>query len=115
MTLTDWKLKRQQPWPKNVKKNVTQAIEGWVVFVTGINEEATEEDVHDRFADYGKVRNICINLDHRTGFVKGYALVEYGTLKEAQNAIDCLDGTKLLDSVIHCEFAFIRASSHQRK
>lgn len=39
--------------------------------VTGIHEEAQEDDVLDKFGDYGSVRGINMNLDRRTGFVKG--------------------------------------------
>ncbi|CAG8806397.1 3734_t:CDS:1, partial [Racocetra fulgida] len=39
----------------------------------------------------------------------GYALVEYETYKEAKNAIDAVNGAKLLGATLHCDFAFIRA------
>jgi len=62
--------------------------------------------LHEAFSEYGEIKNIYMNLDRQTGFVKGYALIEYKTKREAQSAIDAMNGAELLTQNVVVDYAF---------
>ncbi|KDE05346.1 hypothetical protein MVLG_04261 [Microbotryum lychnidis-dioicae p1A1 Lamole] len=90
-----------------------RSIEGWIIIVRNLHEEATEEDLQDKFGDYGEIKNLHLNLDRRTGFVKGYALIEYAEKKEALDAIKLASGTELLEMELNVDFAFSQPPASQ--
>ena len=50
-----------------------------------------------------------LNLDRRTGFVKGYCLIEYKEKEEALRAIENMDGKLMLDQEVRVDWAFVAA------
>ncbi|VEU38727.1 unnamed protein product [Pseudo-nitzschia multistriata] len=88
-----------------------KSVEGWVIFVTGVHEEAHEDDIREAFSDYGRIKSIVMNADRKSGLAKGYALVEFIERNEAQDAINALHGKPLLGQKIGVHWAFCKSNS----
>lgn len=72
-----------------------------------MHEEAHEDDIHDLFSDFGTIKNLSLNLERRSGFVKGYALIEYHEKSEAQKAIDEMNSKEFRDKIMSVDWAFV--------
>ena len=88
--------------------NALRSVEGWVLFITGLHEEVTEEDLLDRLSDYGPVRDLKLNLDHRTGYVKGYAIAEYSEYEQARRAVQELNKSQFMDGELQVDLCFVK-------
>ena len=38
------------------------AVEGWLVILTGLHEETQEDDIHDKFCDFGTASSLTLTL-----------------------------------------------------
>lgn len=83
-----------------------RSMEGWTVLLRGLHEELSEDELCEFCADFGRIREVRMALDHRTGYVKGYALVDFESFREARAFIDKCPSLKLLGQPVSASWAF---------
>ncbi len=81
------------------------------LYVANLSFEAEEEDLQNLFAICGTVRAIHMVTDQKSGLSKGCAFVHMTTAAEAKDAINTLDGARLIDRCISVTIALPRKSA----
>ncbi|KAJ0987351.1 hypothetical protein J5N97_005707 [Dioscorea zingiberensis] len=75
------------------------------LLVLNISFRTTADDLYPLFDKYGKVVDVFIPRDRRTGESRGFAFVRYKYADEAQKAVDRLDGRNVDGRNIMVQFA----------
>jgi RNA recognition motif-containing protein len=75
------------------------------LFVTDISFDVEEEDLRKLFAVCGTVRSIHLLTDKKTGKFTGCAFVKMTNAAEAKDAINMLDGARLINRCISVKAA----------
>lgn len=58
------------------------------IFISGLNEDVTEENLKNIFSIYGKVENVILSREHKNSKRKDLAFITYNTHEEAKNAVE---------------------------
>ncbi|HIK44232.1 MAG TPA: RNA-binding protein [Leptolyngbyaceae cyanobacterium M65_K2018_010] len=64
------------------------------IYVGNLSFEATEDQITEVFAEYGKVSRVSLPTDRETGRPRGFAFVEMENESEESAAIEALDGAE---------------------
>lgn len=65
------------------------------IFVGNLSYQTTQEELQAAFGAYGNVERVNIITDRDTGQPRGFAFVEMTERRDAENAINSLNGTEL--------------------
>lgn len=84
------------------------------IYVGNLSYQATEEDLQEIFADYGKVSRVTLPTDRETGRVRGFAFVEMGGDAEEEAAISSLDGAEWMGRQLRVNKARPREDNRRR-
>jgi len=81
-----------------------QATQGYTLFVYNIGFAATDQTLWQLFSPFGTVQKVNIMVDREKGQCKGWGFVSMTNLKEAENAINCLNGYFFNGRVLQVSF-----------
>ena len=70
------------------------------IYVGNLSFDATEEELRQEFAAFGKVESVNIITDKYSGRPKGFAFVEMASKSEGEAAIAGLNGKNLKERTI---------------
>uniref|UniRef100_A0A673UIW0 Nuclear cap-binding protein subunit 2 n=1 Tax=Suricata suricatta TaxID=37032 RepID=A0A673UIW0_SURSU len=73
--------------------------------VENLSFYTTEEQMYELFSRCGDVKNVFMGLDKIKKTACGFCFVEYHNRFQAKNAMWCLNGTRLHDTIIHTDWA----------
>lgn len=65
------------------------------IFVGNLSFQTTQDELHAAFAQYGNVERVNIVTDRDTGQPRGFAFVEMTDQREAETAIQQLNGAEM--------------------
>lgn len=70
------------------------------LFVGNLSPETTEQQLQDAFSEFGAIKSVKIIIDPQTGLPKGFGFVEMEEKFSAYDAIDNLDATYFMGTII---------------
>lgn len=89
------------------------AIEGYVLIATNLHPETTEDNIYDVFEEYSRISNLHLNHDKHSGFVKGYAFIEFKDIEDVIGVMKVHRNKKfeILGRQLELDYAFVESPS----
>ena len=93
--------------PHGLHRPAATGSDTYLVFVSNLHRETSEENVRELFDLFGIIKSVDFVVDKMSGYCKGYCLVEYVALADAENAVENAHLRKILGNAIHVDHTFV--------
>lgn len=70
------------------------------LYVGSLSYKATEDDLRDAFEPFGEVVSVSVIKDRETGQSRGFGFVEFATDDEGNEAMNALNGARILGRAV---------------
>ena len=84
------------------------------IYVGNLSYQATQDDLTEKFAEYGDVISVHMPTDRETGRPRGFAFVEMND-EDAKTAMDALDGVEWMGRELRVNEARPQEDRRQRR
>ncbi|KAK8803367.1 hypothetical protein WA158_001061 [Blastocystis sp. Blastoise] len=76
-----------------------------LLFVSGLDEQVTEDLLYDAFIPFGEIKEVQMPLDPGTGKQRGFGFVEYEDIDDAKEAIDNMHNAEYYGRVLKVSYS----------
>jgi len=75
------------------------------IHVTNLSDDVTEQELREKFSEFGAINKIYIVKDKETGESKGSAFITFYSREAAKAAMEKLNGTGWMSLIMNIEWA----------
>ena len=75
------------------------------LLVRNLDFHTKADELKEHFSKYGEVRDVYLPRDYHTQRPRGFGFIEFQNFSEAKEALEQLDGSEIMGSVVKIVFA----------
>lgn len=89
--------------------------DNFTVYIANLSRNVKEEEVREKFNQFGKIKSITVVKDHQTNEPRGFAFITYETKKESELAIKEMNDKEMEGRILKVEAAKRKGPREPRK
>uniref|UniRef100_A0A0N5AI96 Nuclear cap-binding protein subunit 2 n=1 Tax=Syphacia muris TaxID=451379 RepID=A0A0N5AI96_9BILA len=95
---------RDHHFKGSVQEQELRLLNSSTLYIGNLSYFTTEEQVYELFSRTGHIRRVIMGVDRFKRTPCGFCFVEYYLRKDAEDAVRCINGTRLDDRIIRTDW-----------